>query len=365
MIDGGRSPRRARCRTASRGAALFADISGFTPLTEALAAELGSQRGAEELTANIGRVFHAVIGELDRRGGDVIYFSGDAITCWIDGDDGTRATAAAVAMQDAMARDGDDRHARRHDRPARAEGGGRHRRRPPVRRRRSRHPAHRRAGRQADRRPRRGRAHRREGRGRPRPVGDRRPGRPGPHPRAQRSIRRPVAPSASSTSSLVAVADGRGRASRRPSTRRWSGRGCCPRSTSACATAAASCWRSSARRTRCSCASAGIDYDDDPDADRQARRLRPGGAADHGRLRRQRPAADARRQGRVPLRRLRVADRPRGRCGSGGGRGPRAARPGDDRPPFARSRSGSPTAGCAAARTATPCGGRSCASATR
>ena len=88
------------------GAALFADISGFTPLTEALAAELGSQRGAEELTANIGRVFHAVIGELDRRGGDVIYFAGDAITCWLDGDDGTRATAAAVAMQDAMAREG-------------------------------------------------------------------------------------------------------------------------------------------------------------------------------------------------------------------------------------------------------------------
>ena len=32
------------------GAALFADISGFTPLTEALAAELGPERGAEELT---------------------------------------------------------------------------------------------------------------------------------------------------------------------------------------------------------------------------------------------------------------------------------------------------------------------------
>ncbi len=71
-----------------RGAALFADISGFTPLTEALAKELGSQRGAEELTANLGRVFHAVIAELDRYGGNVIYFCGDAITCWLDGDDG-------------------------------------------------------------------------------------------------------------------------------------------------------------------------------------------------------------------------------------------------------------------------------------
>ena len=84
------------------GAALFADISGFTPLTEALVAELGPQRGAEELTANLNRVFHAVIAELDRFGGDVIYFSGDAITCWIDGDDGARAAACGLAMRDTM-----------------------------------------------------------------------------------------------------------------------------------------------------------------------------------------------------------------------------------------------------------------------
>ena len=88
------------------GSAIFADISGFTPLTEALANELGPQRGAEELTANLGRVFHAVIEALDRRGGDVIYFSGDAITCWIDGDDGSRAVAAGLGMQEAMARVG-------------------------------------------------------------------------------------------------------------------------------------------------------------------------------------------------------------------------------------------------------------------
>ncbi|HYO42617.1 MAG TPA: tetratricopeptide repeat protein [Candidatus Limnocylindrales bacterium] len=88
------------------GSALFADISGFTPLTEALAKELGPQRGAEELSASIGRVFHAVIGELDAYDGNVIYFAGDAITCWIDGDDGTRACAAATAMQEAMLRTG-------------------------------------------------------------------------------------------------------------------------------------------------------------------------------------------------------------------------------------------------------------------
>ena len=66
------------------------------------AAELGPQRGAEELTAHLNLVFHSVISELDRFGGDVIYFSGDAITCWLDGDDGSRATACALAMQETM-----------------------------------------------------------------------------------------------------------------------------------------------------------------------------------------------------------------------------------------------------------------------
>ena len=89
------------------GAALFADISGFTPLTEALADELGPERGAEELTANLNRIFHAIIAELDRYGGDVIYFSGDAITCWLDGDDGLHALTAAFAMQRTMARVGE------------------------------------------------------------------------------------------------------------------------------------------------------------------------------------------------------------------------------------------------------------------
>ena len=84
------------------GAALFADISGFTPLTEALAAELGAHRGAEELTKHLNRVFHALIEELHRFGGEVIFFSGDAITCWFDGDDSARATTCALAMQEAM-----------------------------------------------------------------------------------------------------------------------------------------------------------------------------------------------------------------------------------------------------------------------
>ena len=88
------------------GAALFADISGFTALTEALAGELGSQRASEVLTGHLNRVFHAVIDELHGCGGDVIYFSGDALTCWLDGDDGSRAVAAGLGMQDAVRREG-------------------------------------------------------------------------------------------------------------------------------------------------------------------------------------------------------------------------------------------------------------------
>ena len=44
-------------------------------------------------------MFHAVIAELDRFGGDVIYFAGDAITCWLDGDDGLAAATCGLAMQ--------------------------------------------------------------------------------------------------------------------------------------------------------------------------------------------------------------------------------------------------------------------------
>ncbi len=86
----------------TQGAALFADISGFTPLTEALALELGAKRGADELTHHLNAVYNALICELHRYGGSVISFSGDAITCWLDGDDGSRATACALGMQRAM-----------------------------------------------------------------------------------------------------------------------------------------------------------------------------------------------------------------------------------------------------------------------
>jgi CheY-like chemotaxis protein/class 3 adenylate cyclase len=89
------------CR--ARGSVLFADISGFTPLTAGLAQELGLQRGAEELTRQLNQVYGALITEVHRYGGSVLNFSGDAITCWYDGDEGLRAAASGLSMQDAMA----------------------------------------------------------------------------------------------------------------------------------------------------------------------------------------------------------------------------------------------------------------------
>ena len=47
-------------------------------------------------------VYDAIIAELHRYRGSVIGFSGDAITCWFDGDDGRKATAAGLAMQAAI-----------------------------------------------------------------------------------------------------------------------------------------------------------------------------------------------------------------------------------------------------------------------
>ncbi|HVO41343.1 MAG TPA: tetratricopeptide repeat protein [Aggregatilineales bacterium] len=89
----------------TQGAALFADISGFTPLTEALTRMLGQRGGAEALTRQLNLVYEALIAEIDRFGGSVIGFSGDAITCWFDGSEETpfvRAIACAFAIQEAM-----------------------------------------------------------------------------------------------------------------------------------------------------------------------------------------------------------------------------------------------------------------------
>jgi adenylate cyclase len=84
------------------GTALLADISGFTPLTETLERVLGPQRGAEELTVIVNRIFDALVDAVDDNHGSVIGFSGDALTCWFEGDDARPAIASALEMQAAM-----------------------------------------------------------------------------------------------------------------------------------------------------------------------------------------------------------------------------------------------------------------------
>lgn len=98
----------------AEGAVLFADISGFTPLGEALVQDLGRLRGAEELTRQLNLVYGGLIAAVHAYQGSVIGFSGDAITCWFshdlvldgqrerDGRAGLRALSAAAAMQAAM-----------------------------------------------------------------------------------------------------------------------------------------------------------------------------------------------------------------------------------------------------------------------
>jgi class 3 adenylate cyclase/tetratricopeptide (TPR) repeat protein len=85
------------------GAAVFVDIAGYTPLAESLARAHGGRRGAEELTATLDRVFAALIESLHAWRASIVYFSGDAVTAWIDGDDGSRATACALELQRVMA----------------------------------------------------------------------------------------------------------------------------------------------------------------------------------------------------------------------------------------------------------------------
>ena len=84
-------------------ALLFADVSGFTAMSESLA-RLGKE-GAEELTRVLNAYFTTMIDLVRGYGGQVIKFGGDAITCqFTNGPTGIlRACACALAMQEKMA----------------------------------------------------------------------------------------------------------------------------------------------------------------------------------------------------------------------------------------------------------------------
>ncbi len=87
------------------GAALFADISGFTHLTEVLLDASGARPGSEALSQQLGAVCTALIEAVERCGGTVVSFAGDAIICWFDDADGPaapRALTCARALQQTM-----------------------------------------------------------------------------------------------------------------------------------------------------------------------------------------------------------------------------------------------------------------------
>jgi class 3 adenylate cyclase/tetratricopeptide (TPR) repeat protein len=88
------------------GSVLLADISGFTPLTIALANDFGQQRGAELLTRHLNQLFTQLIAQIHDYRGSVIGFSGDGMTCWFPDDSGLRAATVALAIQDIAARSG-------------------------------------------------------------------------------------------------------------------------------------------------------------------------------------------------------------------------------------------------------------------
>ena len=84
-------------------AVIFADISGFTPLTEALG-RIGPV-GAEELTRAINDYFTPLIALTHNWGGLVAKFAGDAMTLIFEGDRAIpRALACALRIQDQAGR---------------------------------------------------------------------------------------------------------------------------------------------------------------------------------------------------------------------------------------------------------------------
>ena len=84
------------------GTLVSADLSGFTRLSERLAA-LGRE-GAEELTTLLNGCFTGMIGEIERFGGDVLKFGGDALLILYRGAKHTeRACMSTLAMRELIA----------------------------------------------------------------------------------------------------------------------------------------------------------------------------------------------------------------------------------------------------------------------
>ncbi len=83
------------------GTVMFADVSGFTAMSEKLSV-LGKE-GAEEITAIVNDYFDTMLDISAQYGGDLLKFGGDALLLFFEGEDGAhRAVVTAQEMQQAM-----------------------------------------------------------------------------------------------------------------------------------------------------------------------------------------------------------------------------------------------------------------------
>ncbi len=83
------------------GAVLFADVSGFTAMSEKLSV-LGKE-GAEEVTGIVNSYFSTMLDINDKFGGDLLKFGGDALLIFFEGHLGPfQALSTSRAMMDAM-----------------------------------------------------------------------------------------------------------------------------------------------------------------------------------------------------------------------------------------------------------------------
>jgi class 3 adenylate cyclase/tetratricopeptide (TPR) repeat protein len=83
------------------GTAAFADISGFTQLSEQLARK--GREGAEQITDTIGGSFESILKVAYENGASLLKFGGDALLLWFQGEGhAARACAAAVRMRRAL-----------------------------------------------------------------------------------------------------------------------------------------------------------------------------------------------------------------------------------------------------------------------
>lgn len=64
-------------------------------------ARYGPRRGGEQFTDHLNAVYDALITEVERFGGSIVGFAGDAMVVWFAGDDGARAvTTTGTRLSD-------------------------------------------------------------------------------------------------------------------------------------------------------------------------------------------------------------------------------------------------------------------------